>query len=58
MESSFDYVVDYKLVSNYDYEKLKSSLVLPIKSEGVYLNCFVCKQSNFEELDIKLLIKK
>lgn len=53
----FENVVDYSFVNTFDIEKLKEALVLPIKKDGIYIKCFVCKDSNIELIYSSSLIK-
>ncbi len=57
MKELFNNIIDYNLIENYSFEKLKQSLILPIRLDGVYLNIFSCNDSQVENLDTKYLIK-
>lgn len=58
MTKNFDCIIDYTLVSEYELESLKKALIIPIKKDGVYLTCLVCKQSNLNDLELNFLVKE
>lgn len=50
-------VIDYSLVKRFDIKLLKKDLILPIQSNGIYLNCFICKESNLKLFENESIIK-
>lgn len=53
-----DYIVDYDLVDSFENRLLIKNLILPIKKEGVYFDCFCCKESNLDFLEDKNIVRK
>lgn len=54
----YDFVIDYNFVNSFDINLLKKSLVLPIKKDGIYIECFCCKSSNTSFLEADNIVKK
>ncbi len=50
--------LDYEYLSTYDINLLKKALIIPIKSDDIYINCFICDESNSELLGTNLLFKE
>ena len=42
----YDVLIDYEFVKSFDLSSLKESLILPIKKDGIYIDTFVCEESN------------
>jgi len=58
MKTVYKNIIDYELLTTYDIKHLKDILVLPIKNEGLYLECFVCDESRADNLETKYLLRK
>ncbi len=55
---SIEEVIDYEFLDSFELSLLKEALVIPIKSDNIYMNCFTCKNSNISLLKTNLLLKK
>lgn len=54
----YDSIIDYEFISSFNIKLLREALVLPIKNDGIYFECFSCDKSDFEILDIKNIVKE
>lgn len=53
----FDEIIDYSCFEHFDINKLRETFVLPISYDGIYFNCFICDDSNLDNLNIKELVR-
>lgn len=51
------YLIDYSYVSTYDIDLLRSSLIIPIKTDDIYFTAFICNESDIKKVYINSLIK-
>lgn len=49
--------IDFDYLSSYDQELLKRSLLIPLKSDGLYKKCYCCEESNLDYLQSNQLLK-
>ena len=57
MMKIFNEIIDYSCFKEFQINELRDNLILPIKYDGIYFNCFVCEESNLHTLNIKELVK-
>ncbi len=55
---TFNEVIDYSCFKEFDINKLRDKLILPIKYDGIYFSCFTCDESDLNSLNIKELINQ
>jgi general secretion pathway protein E len=51
------YLIDYSYVSTYDIDLLRSSLIIPIKTDDIYFTAFICDESDIKKVYENSLIK-
>ena len=47
MMKIFNEIIDYSCFKEFQINELRDNLILPIKYDGIYFNCFVCEESNY-----------
>ena len=57
MMKIFNEIIDYSCFKEFDINKLRDALILPIKYDGIYFSCFICEESALDTLDVKELVK-
>ncbi len=53
----FNELIDYSYIETFDIKILEKSLILPIKSNGIYFKCYICEESNLELLELDTLVR-
>lgn len=55
--TNFNEIIDYSCFEHFNIKDLETALILPIKYDGIYFNCFICEESKLNSLDIKQMKK-
>lgn len=54
----FENLIDYSFVSSFDIGLLRENLVIPIENNGIYIKCFICEESNLNNLKLSSIIEE
>ncbi|WP_072681563.1 GspE/PulE family protein [Arcobacter sp. LA11] len=50
-------IIDYNFLNSFDINRLRESLVIPIRNDSIYFMCFVCKESDISRIHTNSLVK-